>query len=155
VSDFTLGYWMPGFQSGMVPNSAVAQTPECASLQFFCQPIVNERLVCVAFCNLRSSSFCGLTIQIAETRTPRPDNVPFAAPPSPESGPLCPVLTQFRVHFGYLDSDPHRDMEQCASPTPAMLRGPAFRATKDLRSPQPFPTRHLLTTCVFNNIPAL
>ncbi len=78
----------------------------CSGEQFFCQPMVNEGLVCVAFRDLRPWSFCRLGRQIPKTRVARLDDVAFATPPSPRSGKLCPIVTQFRVHSGYFDSDP-------------------------------------------------
>jgi hypothetical protein len=78
----------------------------CPGEQFFCQPRVNQGLVCVAFRDLRPWSFCRLRRQIPETCVARLDDVAFATPPSPRSGKLCPIVTQFRVHSRYFDSDP-------------------------------------------------
>jgi hypothetical protein len=52
------------------------------------------------------------------------------------------MVTQFRVHCGYLDSDSQHVLGTMHVPTPAMLKGSAFHATKDLGNPQLF-----LTTC--------
>ncbi len=72
--------------------------------------MVSERLVCVAFRNLRPWPFWRLRRQIPKTGVARLDDVAFATPPSPKSGKLCPIATQFRAHSRYFDMDPQPDL---------------------------------------------
>jgi hypothetical protein len=93
---------------------------------------------CVAFRNLRPWSFCRLRRQIPKVRVARIDDAAFATPPSPKSGKLCPIVTQFRVHPEYFHSDPLPDVrttpipraghaeESCLSRNQGSPQSPAF-----------------------------
>jgi hypothetical protein len=123
---------------------------------------------CVAFRNLRPRSFCRPRRQIPKTRVARLDDVSFATPPSPKSGKLCPIVTQFRAHSGYFDLDPQRDAETIRIPRVGHAEESFLSRDKGSRQslglPYVPPTNYLffqqhsrfreLSTFVFIHIPA-
>jgi len=132
--------------------------------------MVNEGLVCVAFRNLRPWSSCRLRRQIPKTRLARLDDVAFATPPSPKSGKLCPIVTQFTVHSGYPDSDSQRDVgtaripraghteQSCLSRSKKISAVPGFSLRANLTNYLCFQQHSRfrgLSTFVFIDIPAL
>ena len=132
----------------------MAQTLVGLTEQFICQRIVNEGLVCVAFRNVRPLSFCRLRRQIPKTRVAsRLDNVAFAAPPDPKSGKLCPIVTQFRIHSEYFDSNPQRDLRTMRIPRAGHAEESCLSPNKG--SPQSLDSPDATKSCVFNNIPVL
>ena len=105
----------------------------------------------------------------SKTRVAKLDDVAFATPPSPKSGKLCPIVTQFRDRSGYFDSDPQPEVgttripraghaqESCLWRNKASPQSPAFPyapPTNYLRFQQHSRLRGV-SPCVFIDIPAL